>query len=94
MVDSKHEYLGTFFKRLSVLSFVFDYTGSSLLQRLFSSCGAGASHCDSFLLLLSVGSRAHRLQQLLCKGSVAEVSGLWSTSLVVIWHVGSSWTRD
>ena len=53
----------------------------------FSSCGEWGlrSSCDSqdfsWLLLRSMGSRAHGLQQLQCLG------------LAALWHVESSWTR-
>ena len=60
------------------------------VHRLFSSCGkrellssgAQASRGGGFSLLQSSGSRACRLQ------------GLWHSNLVVLQHVGSSWTRD
>ena len=45
-------------------------------------------------LLQSKGSRAQGLQQLQLQGSRAQAQQLWSISLVVPWHVESSWTRD
>ena len=45
-------------------------------------CAASLLLCKVFLLLQSTHSRAHRLQY------------LWHTSLVALWNVKSSWTRD
>ena len=72
-----------------LIIFIFGCAGASLLQglfsscgnrRLFSSCGAWASHCGGF-------SRAHR-------GSRAQAQWLWHTGLAPPRHVGSFLIRD
>ena len=62
--------------------FIFGCAGSSLLHGLFFSCGEWGlfSSCSGWA------------QQLRLLGSRAEVQQLWH--LVVLWHVGSSRTRD
>ena len=59
--------------------FIFGCAGPSLLLRLFSSCseqgllsGCGAQAACWLLLLQSVGSRVHGLQQLQLPGSRAQ----------------------
>ena len=76
--------------------------GSSLLHGLFSSCGKwGLLFVAVWGLLDAVASLVteHRLEGTWT--SVVAVHGLRSTgsinkltSLVALWHVGSSWTRD
>ena len=83
--------------------FLIGYTGSSFLctgfslvaasGRLLSSCSAWASHCGGFS-----GCRAQVLgawpQQLWLASSRAQVQQLRHTSLVTLWHVGFSQTRN
>ena len=46
-----------------------------------------------FLLLWSMGSRAHGLP-LWLEGSRVWDRGLWYTGLVALWHMESSWSRE
>ena len=68
--------------------FPFGSAGSLLLHRLFSSCGAWASHCGGFSCF---GAQALKLWLV---DSVVVARRLWSTSLVAPWHMGSSRIRD
>ena len=45
-------------------------------------------------LLGGTGSRVYGFQQLQLAGSRAQAQQLWCPSLVAVWHVRSSWTRD
>ena len=55
-------------------------------------CTAGVSLC--WLLLQSMGSRAHGVQSLQLPGSRAHAQELWRLGLVAPLHVGSSQIRD
>ena len=60
----------------------------AVVSRVYSSCGAQASHVAEHRLQ---GSWA---QQLHHSGSGAQTQQLWCTGLVALQHVGSSRTRD
>ena len=83
-----------------IILFISGGAESSSPPRLFSSCSKRRLRflpCTAFLLrwLLLMGnvvSRSLGLQQLWLRGSRAPALWLWS--LIVPWHVGSSWTRD
>ena len=60
---------------------------------LLSRCRAWASHWGGFSCC---GAQAAGLQAsvLWPPGSGAQTQQLWCLGLAVLWHVGSSWTRD
>ena len=62
-----------FLKNNFICLFIFGCAGCWLLPRLFSGSGARATHCRGFSE--SVGSRAHRLQELQNMGSVVVTPG-------------------
>ena len=72
--------------------FIFGCTGPLLLCRLSSSCGEPGplSSCDAgsslrqLLLLTSLGSRVHRLQQLQHVGSAAAAPRLQSPGWIIV----------
>ena len=84
---------------------IFGCAGSSLLCRLFSSCGKPGllSGCGAVACFVAKhnlqGSRAsavaaHGILQLWLPGSRAQARQLWHEGLVALQHVGSSQTRD
>ena len=82
---------------LFIYLFPFGYPGSSLLACAFSSCGQWGSlflTAPGFLLVSLLRAPACRLQQLQHVGSRAGSQDQWSTVLVVLWQVDTSWTRD
>lgn len=88
-----------------IILFIFGYAGSSLLCRLFSSCGKQRLLFIAVtgfslwwvVLLQSVGSRALASVAacgLSSCGSWALESRLNSGGTHALWRVGFSWTRD
>ena len=82
---------------------MFHCAASSVLHRLFSSCGTRASHCSGFsasllwnmhLGYVGFSSYSTWTQELQLSGSRAQAEWLWPTGLVAPQHEGSFRIRD
>ena len=82
---------------------MFHCAASSVLHRLFSSCGTRASHCSGFSASLlwnmhlghvGFSSCSTWTQELQLSGSRAQAEWLWPTGLVAPQHEGSFRIRD
>ena len=74
--------------------FAAEWASSSRGERGLLSVAVHQRLIVAVLLLWSVGSRLHRLQQLRLLGSQAQAQQLQSMGLVAPWHVGSYQTWD